>query len=1120
ADQQDTDPRLALERMRRTRGQTAPTPPVRVESDARTNSLIVSGAARIMSVAEGLIQELDRDADSASRSWAVFTPTKAPVTALADEARRILENAGGASRIELSALPQSGTIVVVGSTEGTERAKQVLAELDGKAFAAPQADFKVIQLRHVAPDVVVATLSAVLSDRSRWPASLVSAAKAGAPVMEPKVVADALNARVIVTAPAELMSVAVEVVAQLDKPREGDAPVEIRVYSLSEATADTVAKAIEQAVSARAVSRPGRVKPTITPEMTSNSIVVAADPAQLDEIEKTVRDMDVRGPRDAARVRTVFLKKARAGQMAPLVEQLLASEAAQAAQAARGRGGAASQAEPALRVIADERLNAVVISATPTALDAAEEMLKQLDVAPGTESDRTVRVIALRNGDAAEIAKSLADIFETDDGTETPPVIRVNVASNSLLVRANDKQHAMLEAIVSRLDGAALASSRALRSVPLDPSKGDAAEVARLLRRLMQQANGDVEVITVEELLERYDSGDKPGAKPAPAPAGPQGRATDLPAAAPWMVPALPARLVFVGLAFAQAAAPQSDAPPAKPLDAAASGGDGVTVAVDKDSNSLLLLGSPREIERAMKLIEQASKSMPGEASRVRSVRLPASADPAKLASVVNGAIARMTPAGGQAGDLAKRVAVVADEETRSLIVVAGDRDFEAIGQLIAALSRGQAAQQVVVKSFVLRNTGAERVAEGLRAILTQGGGKLRSLAVTLAGEDGAGQPDSFDPSTVRVFAEKGANAVTVVGDSDAVAFADRFVAFADRADRAVVPEVRLVPIRHAKAADVVKSLQTAIVARTRALSAQGVVVSVPEFTADERTNMVVIAGGGDMAAEIERLLGVLDAPTPASGAALEVVAILNGKASEALATVEKVVFAANPALRERAQVVADDGAGVLLMRADAAAREEIMKVVSEIDRSATQKFAIRQVKLERADAQRVATALQKLFDDRAAIAAGGRARGSQRSVSIVADVRSSSLFVTAGEADFAEVSELVKGFDAPETAKSLDFKVYALRHARAGEIAASLEQLLAAMGTGGADDMVSVRGDEKRNSVIIAGRGDRFAFANDFIATVDVAPSESDVRSVRIYAVANGDVAQIAGLVRDTIGE
>ncbi|MFM2163620.1 MAG: Type secretion system protein precursor, partial [Planctomycetota bacterium] len=870
-----------------------------------------------------------------------------------------------------------------------------------------------------------------------------------------------------------LMAVAIEVIGQLDRPREGDAPVEIRVYPLSEATADTVAKAIELAVSARAQSRLGRIKPTITPEMTSNSIVVAADPAQLDEIEKTVRDMDVRGPRDAARVRTVFLKQARAAQMAPLIEQLLASESGQpgvrGGRAARAAAAAGTATEPPLRVIADSRLNAVVISATPTALDAAEEMLRQLDVAPGTESDRTVQVITLRNGDATEVAKSLADIFETDEGTEIPPVIRVNVASNSLLVRANAKQHAMLSTIVTRLDSAALASSRALRSVPLDPSKGDAEEVARLLRRLMQQANGDVEVITVDELLKRYDTprtDDKPGGNGGGAapPAGSQGRldAVDpMPTRmGPGWPPSLPARLAFVQLAFAQVPAVADNSVP--PTASAAQGAtdaaagakdedrssDGVTVAVDKDSNSLLLLGSPREIERAMKLIEQASRSLPGESSRIRSIKLPPSADPARIASVVTGAVARITPPGGQAGDLAKRVAIVADEESRALIVVASDRDFEAVGQLVAALARGQASQQLVVKSFVLRNTGAERVAEALRAILSQGGGvKLRSLAVTLAGDiAGGGSTVAFDPTTVRVFAEKGANAVTIVGDPQAVEFVDRFVAFTDRAERSVTPELRLVPIRHAKASEVVKSLQTAMLARARSLTAQGIVASVPEFSADDRTNMVVIAGGADMGTEIERLLGVLDAPSPIAGAVLETVVISSGRPSDVLATIEKVVFDANPSLRDHARIVADDSAGVLLIRADETARGEIARVVSEVDRGAARQFPIRQVKLERADAQRVATALQKLFDDRASMSAG---RGRQRSVSIVADVRSSSIFVTAGEADYAEIEELVKGFDAPGAAKSLDFKVFTLKFARAGETAAALEQLLSAMGVG-----------------------------------------------------------------------
>ncbi len=1137
ADQQDTDPRMALERMRRNRGQTPP-PPVRVEPDPRTNSLIVSGAARIMSVAEGLIRELDRDSDAASRSWLVFTATKAPVATLVDEARRVLDTtgSGGASRVDLSAMTQSGTIIVVGSAEGTARAKQVLEDLDSKAFTAPQADFRVIQLHHVAPDVVVSALTAVLSDRSRWPATLVAAAKAGAAIVEPKVVADPLNARVIITAPNELMSVASEVVTQLDKAREGDGPAEIRVYPLSQANAPDVAKAIEQAVAARAATRIGRAKPSISAEVTSNSIVVAADPSQLDEIDAVVRAIDVRGPRDAARVRTVFLKNARAGQMAPLVEQLLASEAR---KADRGRPATPGLTEPALRVIADERLNAVVISATPSALDAAEEMLRQLDVGPGagvaSETARTVRVISLRNGDAAEVAKSLVDVFETDEGTQTPPVIRVNAASNSLLVRATDKQYATIEAIVSKLDGASIASSRSLRSVPLDPTKGDAEDMARLLRKLMESKSGEVEVISVEELLKRYDAPKKPAANSQSS------SEITLPVGGvPVWPPLMPARLAFLTEAFAQVPPVSAKDPTQVPPKEEATQSDeaGVTVAVDKESNSLLLLGSPREIERAMKLVEQASKTLPSEASHIRSIKLPASSDPAKIASIVTGAIARITPPGGTPGDLAKRVAVVADEETRSLLVVAGDRDFETVGQLIAALARGQQTQQIMVKSFVLRNAGAERVAEALRSVVSQTGGtRLKSVAVTLSDDsakagDGAKAGDnakagdpaavdaSFDPSNVRVFAERGANAITVVGSPEAVAFAERFVAFTDRGDRSPVPELRLVPVKHAKASDVVKSMQTAFTARSRTLSQQGIVSSIPEFTADDRTNMVVIAGGAEASVEIERLLGILDAANPLGNLPLETVALTSVKPSEAIATIEKVVFSADPPLRERTQLVADDASGVLLVRAEPAVRTEIARVLSEIDRSAAKQYAIRQIKLERADAQRVSTALQKLFDDRAQIASGGRGRGGQRSVSIVGDVRSASIFVTANDSDYNEITELVKGFDAPEVAKSLDFKVFPLAYGRATEVATSVEQMLQQMGGAGPDDMVSVRADERRNSIVVAGRGDRFAFAVDFVTALDVKPAEGDVRTVRIYDVKSGDVDQIAGLVRDSIGE
>ncbi len=1121
ADQQDTDPRIVLERMRRNRGQLDSTPPVRVEADARTNSLIVSGAARIMSVAEGLIKQLDREGDDATRTWAVFTPTKATAATLVDEARKILEstNGSGLARVELSALPQSGTIVIVGTAEGSTRARELLTELDAKAFGTPDVDFRVVQLKHTSPDVVVAALNAVLLDRSRWPAHLLAAAKAGAPVMEPKVVADPLNARVIVTAPTELMALATEVIEQLDVPRTGDTPIEIRVYPLSQASATDVSKAVEQALSARAAAEPNRRRASVSAEPTSNSLVVAADPAQLDEVDAVIRAIDVRGPRDAARVRTVFLKQARAAQLAPLVEQLLAGEERRTERLRPS--GALPSADPPLRVIADERLNAVVISAMPSALDAAEEMLKQLDSEHNRETDRTVRVLTLKNAEVDEVAKSLVDLFETDDGTETPPVIRVNASSNSLLVRATEKQYAMIESIVSKLDGASIATTRTMRSVALDPTKGDAEEMARLLRRLMESNEGEVEVISVEELLKRYDSDKKPAA-------GSQGRSGEgrsgepSPASGLLWPPRLPARMAFVSSVFAQNATPPAAETAAQDADKAAT--QGVTVAVDKKSNSLLLLGSPREIERALKLVEQASKSLPGEGSKIRAIRLSASSDPTAIASVVVGALARMTPAGGVAGDLAKRVAVVPDPDTRSLLVVSSDRDFEAVGQLVATLARGQQAEAVVVKSCVLRSAGAERVAEALRAITAQtGGAKLRALAVTLANEggDGAQGEITFDPSKLRVVVERGANAITVVGSPEAVAFADRFIAFADREERSVAPEIRILPLKYAKASELARSLQAIYSARGRSLSQQGLVVSVPEFTADDRTNTLMIAGAAESAPEIERIVARLDEPTVTGKSPLETISLSHARPSSVVTTIQTLVIDLDPERKEQTQIVADDAAGVMLVRAQPEVLDEIRSLVKEIDRSAMRQHAIRPIKLERADAMRVATALQRLFDDRARLGSGARNNGGQRSVSIVGDTRSSTLFVAADEEAFTEIAELAKGFDAPDAAKAYDFKVLTLKHGRAGDLARTVENLVFEMGGGGdTEDIVSVRADERRNVLIVTGRGDRFALVTEIVETLDAPAAEGEVRTVKTYDAKFGDLEQVALLVRDTLGE
>jgi type II secretory pathway component GspD/PulD (secretin) len=323
-------------------------------------------------------------------------------------------------------------------------------------------------------------------------------------------------------------------------------------------------------------------------------------------------------------------------------------------------------------------------------------------------------------------------------------------------------------------------------------------------------------------------------------------------------------------------------------------------------------------------------------------------------------------------------------------------------------------------------------VAEALRAVTTQAGGtRLKALAVTLAGDMAGGAVDelAFDPSKLRVIVEKGANAITVVGSPEAIAFADRVVASADREERAIAPEMRLLPLKHAKASELARTLTSIFASRGRSLSQQGIVVSTPEFAADERTNTLVVSGGAELAPEVERIVARLDEPGTSGRAPLETIALAFAKPSEVSTTIDRLVIGNDNARRERTQVVADDAAGVLLVRAEAEVLEEIRGIVREIDRAGARQYPIRQIRLERADAQRVAQAIQKLLDERAQVASGGRTRG-QRAASVVGDPRSATIFVAANDQDFAEIEELVKGFDAPEVAAGYEFKVFTQRNA------------------------------------------------------------------------------------------
>ena len=112
---------------------------------------------------------------------------------------------------------------------------------------------------------------------------------------------------------------------------------------------------------------------------------------------------------------------------------------------------------------------------------------------------------------------------------------------------------------------------------------------------------------------------------------------------------------VRTGLALV--AMPQS--PPADAAPAADRTGR-ATIAVDPATNSLVIVGSEKEVERLAELARQAQEQIPAESSRVYSIRLGEQADPERLRNLVQQTLRTMTVR-GEAGGLARRVSIVAD---------------------------------------------------------------------------------------------------------------------------------------------------------------------------------------------------------------------------------------------------------------------------------------------------------------------------------------------------------------------------------------------------------------------------------------------------------------------------
>jgi len=930
---------------------------------------------------------------------------------------------------------------------------------------------------------------------------------------------------------------AAEIIRSLDTA-DIDEPM-IRIVKLVNADAAALADAVSQTLGLNAAGARGRGRRTpapveatltIVPDAHSNSVLLRGPKEDVEAAVKLVTDLDAQGPGVGAAVRVFKLANADAAVVAKTFDTLYRQITR--SQQRRGRSRTATPPPAAPSIAADERTNSLIVSADPTQFTTVELLLKQIDV----EADplRPLQYIPLFYADAFDVASKIDTLFATRKAADRPTVT-VDDFSNGLTVVAKEPDFRQIEQVVAEWERTAEPKYISVRVMPLNRNF-PADKLAVSLKRVFQQVSpADVEIT---DQLPRPARGGEDLFQPAPIrPDGGTAAATR-PASAPTSRPAV----VKAGMPE-----PIEDPP--------------VLIAVDKDTNSLIISAGREEMYQIEELITTLTSSEHAGDAEPR-VFPVVNADPTSLAKTLNALFNPRQPSAprqpnqqqrGRRGQQPRQrqrqtpqqqpkptVTIAADVRTRKIVVLAKPREMEEIAKLIELLDTVPEVTSDV-RIFPLKNTDAIEVANNLRQLFgTAGGGGAAGNAAKARGgrnqqlvqqmlqlRNQAGQATAIDPSVgVMVSANQMTNSVIVAAPKDAMELIVKIIEQLDQESAPASLAVRMFKIQHAEVSEVVAAVSTIFATSTRGPArrgragrggapAQGAVVA-----GNEATGTVLVKARTDEFELIEKVIKDLDDPAVGDAAVVKVYPLERGDAQK-VAQALTATFAQSAGVRATGgrrgggargasagagvpRISAETNSNSIVVRGTEDDHVKIAELIAKLDEGAGE-ATFRVIAVKNADARDLVNALNRM------IWSWPRKKTEPRPA--VAFDPSANTLMASGTAKHIEtIAKMIEQLDTVQ-GERVKVQVIPLVNAGASEVLAALTPFYGSRATNAADPgdkKVTLTADDRSNSLVVAARPAQFESITALIAKLDVADAVGEGRKV-VLRLANASAQAVA---------
>lgn len=481
--------------------------------------------------------------------------------------------------------------------------------------------------------------------------------------------------------------------------------------------------------------------------------------------------------------------------------------------------------------------------------------------------------------------------------------------------------------------------------------------------------------------------------------------------------------------------------------------------------------------------------------------------------------IARVPP--GVAGAaLVYNLAISADKRTNTLVVAGRPEQVLLVTQVITAIDVAENPNRFAPRLIKIEHADAKRLVEAAQKLADM----RKEMSAKLS-------PTEQERERILVLNDERTNSLVVIANDENFQEIQDLVAKLDVVGDKWLGEIQIIKLQQPLAAtDVADKIDSLWQRRTKQRQQAQLPEDKPQVVADTRSNALVISANKEDYEAISHLVAQLQQLPLSPMQDIREVVLKYNDATQLATTISQIfdnrlknstAEGAKAQPSDKVYVTSDAVTNILLVVSSKEAYDDVVKLVAQLDVPPVVEGTLRTFFIKNTDVTRAAQMLTDLFDK-------GIYRGSgpqktpegQKKVTIIPDVRSSAIIISASPENLAIVESVLKDLDRVDVPVfQADSAVVPLRNADVVQVSSILTDLMegirTAMGDQGKEFQLTIIPNARTNSLILSGTRLALRRAQEIIPTLDISVDRMAYET-RVYRLKQASASRLEGVMTD----